>query len=492
MENTPPPNPNPPPAADMGAVYGESGMKKKILSIVIGLVVVVFLIIFGVVVYNFVRPKTTGPVTLTYWGLWEDQAVFNDVIQEYKSAHPNVTIKYEKMDPKNAPGGYIGFLDTRVRKGTGPDIYRFHTSWIQELNQKQLLAPLPADVVKEIGLKDDFYPVASNGVMSSNAYFGVPLGIDTLVLYVNDELLKAGGYSVPQDWNSLIDTARALTVVDDQTGEIKNAGIALGTFDNIAHAGDIISLLITQNKVNVAALAGFGDSDPDKSKQLQATAKAKMVEALNFYTCFAQDSDICKAVWNQDMPNSKLAFVEGKLAMYFGYSWDLLEIKRANPDLKFSMHPVPKLGSTGESAGTLGSFWAEGVSSQSQHQKEAFDFLTFLSKQESLEKIYKNQASQRVVGVAYPRKEMGELLKDNPFLGAVIESAPRAYTSAFYSDTFDGALEKALDLYIGNAVNSVITEGSNRTSVESAVDTLANGMKSAYTQYVLPPTQSSN
>jgi multiple sugar transport system substrate-binding protein len=479
MDNSAPippntPQPIAPPSANQGAVYKGGSPIKKILLIVVA-ILVVLLLIGGV--FLLIRPKQSGPVTLTYWGLWEDAPIYQSVISQYEKEHPGVTIKYEKQDVKNAPGGYVSFLKSRMRSDTGPDVFRFHPSWM--LFIKDYMAPFSTSAVNSMGLKDQFFKSVSEDMVYKGAYYGVPVGYDQLVLFVNDDILQAGGYSVPSDWGKFVDTARALTVVDDQTGEIKTSGAALGTYNNIAHASDILSLFMVQNGVNINSLVGYTGKTDQERIQLQKAAKQKMADVFDFYTCFATSRDDagCTPVWDQNMPNSKLAFVQGKLAFYFGYSWDILEIQKTNPDLKFSLHPVPRLDNKDPQSASLSNYWAEGVSAYSPHQKEAMDFLAYLSKQESLEQIFKAQAAQRPVAVAYPRKSMSPLLKDNKYLSVIANNGENAHSMYFYSDTFGGGDYDSMNVYLENALNSIITQ---QISAASAVDTFATGLSKTF------------
>ncbi|HRN95999.1 MAG TPA: extracellular solute-binding protein [Candidatus Levybacteria bacterium] len=434
-------------------------------------------LIVAIIAFALLRPDPGQKAAeITYWGIWENEAIFNEIIQEFEEQYPHISIKYEnKSDIKDVPGGYIAYLKTRMDAGTGPDVFRFHNSWVSMLSSH--LAPLPSSVTSEVDLEKNYFPVITSDMESGGAYYGVPLGYDSLVMYVNEDIVKAGGYTVPQDWTTFMDVARSLTVIDEQTGEIKTSGTSLGTYDNVAHAADIISLLAVQSSIDMAALAGIGGKTPEESVQKQAVAKDKMVGVLDFYTCFAVENDICTPIWNNDLPNSKLAFVQGKVAFYFGYSWDILEINQANPNFEFSVHNVPRYDSSQQGGATLAGYWAEGVSIKSKAQAQAFEFLKFLSKKENMEKLFKAQASQRAVAVAYPRLDMASLLSNNPYLGPVIAQAPAAKSSLFYSDTYGGGNVEIMDRSLGNAVRSI---QSGEQSPQSAVDTLSNGLQSIF------------
>lgn len=462
--NTPVPQ-QPMPVAPQASV---SGSKNKIVSIIVGAFVLLLVI---VLVYIFVVPRIfpsrPGKATLTYWGLWEDPKVMNQIIADFNRQYPDIKVEYSKQDIRGL-GKYIDRLTTRIQNGTGPDIYRYHNSWPREL--KGFLLPFPADVVDALSLDSAYYGVVKKDLKINGAYYGVPLGIDTLALFVNQDLLKAADIaSPPSNWNELIDIASTLTV-PDETGKIKTAGVALGTYDNISHASDIISLLFVQNGADLYNLAG--------------PAKQNAVEALgNYYTFFARgDQDGAGKAWDQDMENSKLAFTNGKLAMYFGYSWDIFEIKAKNPDLNFKVVSVPHIPSdTNEKirSQTIASYWVEGVSPKTKHAKEAFTFLKFLGKKETLEKLYALESKTRLFGELYPRRDMKKLLAGNALLITFLEQAENASSTPFSSDSHDDAMNAALNTYLGNAVNSIL----NGSSGESAIDTLGAGEIQVLSKY---------
>lgn len=431
---------------------------RKILSFVIGgIVTLILLLTFIFVVLPALTPKKPQNVTLTYWGIWKDKAPLEQAAVEFHRQNPNVKITIEKQDIK-ALGKYIDRLATRMENGTGPDIFRFHNSWTGEL--AQLLAPLPQEVVKSTELDTRFYPTVARDLKVGGAYYGVPIHFDTLALFVNSEIFKSAGIaSYPSTWDDMISAARGLTV-KDADGKITTAGIALGTYDNIAHASDIISLLLIQNGADL--------------KNLSGPSKQSAYDALDFYISFAAGES---KVWDETLDNSKLAFARGKLAMYIGYSWDIFEIKALNPALTFAVTPVPRLASRDL---TIASYWAEGVSAKSAHPKEAFEFLKFLATRANMEKFYAEEAKTRAFGELYPRSDMTELLRDNTLIYPFVEQGARAQSTIFSSDTHDAAMVDALNVYLGNAVRSMLNDN---TSAQTAVDTLSAGVTQILGRY---------
>lgn len=439
---------------------GGSSSKKKILSLVIG--IVVLLIIASIVSAIFILPRFKTEkqenVTLTYWGMWEDAGPISEIAQDFNRQNPNIKVKYEKRDIKGE-GKFMDRLATRMDNGTGPDIFRFHNSWVPQLSGR--LLPLPSDLVSESEIDTKYFSVIKKDLRINGAYYGIPLHMDTLALFINPKILKDVGITeYPSTWNDLANIAQATKVIDPETKRITTGGVALGTYDNIAHASDIVSLLMVQDRADL--------------KDLDGRTKEVAIGALDYYAGFAKGDE---KVWDDSMDNSKLAFSKGNLAMYFGYSWDIFEIKAMNPDLEFVTTPVPKVAPGKEA--TIASYWVEGVSSKSKHSKEAFEFLKFLTKRENLERLYAKQAKLRLFGALYPRRDMADLLKSNSLVFPFLERADKAESTIFSSNTYDEGMADSLTKYMGDAVRSV----QENTSPDSAVETLANGVKQVMGRY---------
>lgn len=423
----------------------------KILKIVLGIAVMLTILFL---VLNFVLPKffpaKINKITLTYWGMWEDLPPIAPIIADFEREHPNIKIEYSKQDIKD----YRERLITRSNNGNGPDIFRFHNTWVPQL--QDLLLPIPSNTISKEDFSKNYYPVAKNDLIKSGAIYGIPLQIDTLNLYINTELLQAAGLKPPTSWIEFGSHARQLTV-KDENGNIKTAGAAMGTSGNITHAPDIISMLFAQNGVDFANIASNINAAND---------------ALSFYSSFALPSG---NVWDSTLDQSIRAFASGSLAMYFGYSWDFFTIKSINPTLTFDIFPVPSL--PGQNA-TVASYWVEGVSSKSKHQKEAFLFIKYLSLKETSQKLFTEQSKTRNFGEPYARIDLADSLKNSvayPF----VASAPIAISSFFVDGTYDNGLNSQMNTYLFKAVDSIL-EGS---SSQSAAETLSQGVTQVLKQY---------
>jgi multiple sugar transport system substrate-binding protein len=425
------------------------GLWKKIIIGILIVSVLVFL------TFLFLpRGASSKEAKLVWWGLWEDERVVKSLIDDFQKQNPKVTVEYVKQDPKQ----YREKLQTRIKNGSGPDVFRFHNTWVPMLSQE--LLPLSTDVMSPTEFKKTYYPVMQKDLTQSGAIYGIPLGVDALALFVNTKLLDSGGVAPPQTWEEFVTGARKLTVKDD--GKIVTAGAALGTYGNVTHAPDILSLLFIQQGIDMEKFPG--ESQEDK------------VAALNFYTSFTRGE---QSVWDATLDESLLSFARGNLAMYIGFSWDIFRIKTLNKDLDFKTYPVPQL--VGGNSG-LASYWAEGVSAKSQNKEAALLFMQYLAKKETNQKFYTEASKTREFGEAYPRLDLASALKDNAMLAPFVAGLDGASSSFFASDTSDGegGINSVSNTYLGNAINAMVNDNS---SAETVVETLNQGVSQVFNKY---------
>ena len=419
---------------------------------IIGVGILIFVLIF-VLVFNFFtgKAKTNKEVILTYWGLWEEKEVMQPLIDQYQNKNPNIKIEYIKRDPQD----YRNKLIVRSQQGQGPDIYRFHNTWIPEI--KEVLSYIPSNVLSNKEFEKTFYPIFESDLKIENHYYGIPLMIDGLVLLYNENLFKSAGINKPpHTWEDVINNISKLTVRDKE-GKLATAGIAIGTASNIEHFSDILGLFIIQNG---------GDL-----KNLESQEAAG---ALESYRKFAEPPD---NYWDESMPSAITAFAQEKVAMILVPSWQILSIKSINPELVFKAVPVPTL--PGGDPISISSYWVEGVSRFSNKQEEAWKFLKFLSEKENMTKIYELQTKSRQFPTASSRVDLASIQSQNQYLDAVIKQAKYYKSIPSVSLTYDNGLNDGVNQYLENAINSTI----NGESYKSALKTAKEGIEQELKRY---------
>ncbi len=382
---------------------------------------------FGCKTVNKKVKEKMQPITLEYWRVWDGPDAFQEIIEKYNQMHPYVTINYTKLRYDE----YEEKLIDAFAEDRGPDIFSIQNTWIRKYKNK--IAPLPPSITmaypvqkgtikketvielrtkKSLTPKDilnKFVDVVYNDVViketdektkkTEEKIYGLPLYVDTLAMFYNRDLLNnAGIVQPPLFWNKeFYKDVKRLTKQNNK-GQIVQAGVALGGSDNIARASDILSVLMMQS--------GAIMMDEDRRvlfhlEQFDANNQAynpgKM--ALRFYTDFANPAKEVYT-WNKNMEYSLDLFAQGKLAMMFGYSYMIPQIKAKAPKLNFSIAPLPQI--EGNDDVNFANYWVEVVSKKiltdpedikkgekyvKQKLDTAWDFLQFLTSEEQA-KIY--------------------------------------------------------------------------------------------------------
>jgi len=454
--NTNPVLPNPPPVVPQAPLPTPKKSFPKKIIIIIGIVLSVILIVLLAITLLSKKKISSGQIT--WWGLWEDASVVQPLIDEYQNTHPGIKINYIKQSHQD----YRERLTSAMAKGEAPDIFSFHNSWVPMF--KNNLDALPASILNPSDFAKNYYKTITSDLVNGNSIVGIPLGYDALTLFINDDIFTKSGKTPPANWDDLRILAKELTTKNEKD-EITQSGIALGQTENVDHWQEIIALLMLQNGVDLSRPTGKNTEG-----------------ALVFFTNFAN----MDKVWDSSLPASTQAFAGGKLAMYFAPSWRAFEIKAANPNLKFHTVPVPQLpkDTPDQPDITYATYWAQGVWSKSASKMIAWQFLNFLSSQESLQKMYQNASTIRGFGEAYPRIDMASLLSTHPILGSITTQSAGAVGWFLNSRTFDGptGINTQVSNYFRDAINSINRKEKSPTD---ALKTCAEGVTQILTQYGL-------
>lgn len=433
--------------------------KKGLPKIVAILGIIVLVFVLFIVVWKLVLPRwgASKEITLTWWGLWEDSSIVAPLISEYEQQNPGIKISYVKQSHQD----YRERLTNALAQGSGPDIFRFHNTWVPMF--KGELDSVPASVMSAAEYAESYFSIISSDLTNATGLAGIPLGYDALTLYINEDIFEAAGKSVPATWDDLRQLALELTTKDEQ-GTIIQSGVALGRTENVDHWPEILGLMMLQNGAN-----------PAKPTDKQAE------DALTYFTIFSS----VDGVWDETLPASTVSFAAGKLAMYLGPTWRAFEISQQNPELKFKTVPLPQLPKDTPTQPDISyaTYWAEGVWTRSPNKEAAWDFMDYISSRTSLEKMYQNASKTRAFGEPYPRTDMAELLASHPITGSVVALAPDAQSWYLASRTFDGptGINTQINKYYKDAINAV---NSGERS-DKALETVAAGVAQVLAQYGL-------
>lgn len=348
----------------------------------IGLTIFVFALFVFIVLMLYgkipgIKTYIGKTVELEFWGVFDDSDVMEQLITKFQDDHPSIKITYKKRVQE-----YEDVLIDAMASGRGPDIFMVHNTWLPKHGNK--IVPLSAQLFEEekermtiADFKQTFMDVAVNDFVFGGRIYALPLFVDTLALYYNKDIFNTVGIPAPpKTWDEFLEAVKKITVRNAK-GEIIRAGAAMGTAENINRSTDIVALLMMQN--------GSKMSDYQTRSVLFDDAVGRSrpgEEALTFYTSFIDPAQ-AHYTWNENMSYSIDAFYEGRLGMMLNYAYHLPTIYAKAPYLNFEIAPVPQLQGSLLST-NYANYWGLAVASTSQHPKEAWEFLLWLSARDNL------------------------------------------------------------------------------------------------------------
>lgn len=332
------------------------GKKSSVFQIVV-ISVFAALAVGGVLVFallmNNNAASSTGPVVI--WGPFDDRT-FGQVIQDLSDADPTFKqVTYVRKDVAD----YEDTLTQALAAGQGPDLFFLRQDYVMKDAPKT--NPIPETSLSATQFQTAFID-AANVFYGRSGAVALPLLADPMILFWNRDLLSAAGYAQPpRFWDEISGMARAITgcqatalttqqstIVgcDHDTLAIKKATVALGAYDNVIHAKDVISTIIMQEGGAVTARDESGDLGSGFTSYAGGPAQA-IEKAVGLYSQFSDPSRE-DYTWNTGLPDSRSAFTSGDLALYVGFGNELGLIRRANPNLNLAVANMPQVRESGK------------------------------------------------------------------------------------------------------------------------------------------------
>lgn len=289
-------------------------------------------------------------VELTMWGGWTgDQiAQLEEQLEGFNSSQDKIHITYMSQDTMEQK------LLTAIASNEVPDIVlwdRFNTSVYAP---KGALMPLDEYVERDGIDLSQFYEPAVDELRSGDVLYGIPLTVDTRVIFYNKDLLEEAGVDPASitDWNSLEEAAVKLTKWDGST--LVQAGFSLkdaGLFNNwIAQAGG----QMIDDTVNPPVTAYNSDAG---------------LEVLAYWDKLLNEDKVYQLGFEDGLGGD--GFKAGKVALAFNGPWVLEQYKEAG--INFGVIGQPE-GPSGQKHAMMGGFGLA-IPNGAKHPEEAWEFI---------------------------------------------------------------------------------------------------------------------
>lgn len=455
-------------------------MKRGVLLIV----GVVFLILFGVLVFILARggnQQAAENTILKVWAPFDEKKVYDELVKPFVAANPTASVEFKYIEAADAKEYEAKVVDA-IASGTGPDVWLIRTDWLPKHAPKLTTMPggLGWDLEEDETETDGLNRIFSSAIIKQNSFqaaiYGLPLAVDSLALYVNEEKLDAikeelnnarvEGVDIlneyPQTWAELEAWVRLMTKKNRTT--ISQPAIPLGTISNTYAATDVYTAMLSQfggaiynTPTDVALHLAVGDGS------------VPAVRALELFNSFS-DPNHPNYTWNDTLGDPVKKFVADEVPLLIGYSTLGSEMLRLDSELsQITVVPLPQLNKIvlpSDERTDFAAYWTHVVPKASQQQVLAWKLIRFLVDQE-VQELY----SEKTLKSGYLSANRNEPAK--------IDETGLEQSSVFPRQTFNAPATLKTEWQFADATLQTMLEAvrTGTLSAQAAVDTAAKRLK---------------
>lgn len=302
-----------------------------ILISVFGFGALIGLFVFATYTSNSGGNDTVGTVVM--WGTLPKESMQSMLVTITQTNTNFKSVSYVQKDSATLSAN----LASAIATGSAPDIVLSSQEELHTL--AKFIVPIPFETLSINTFTSTFIDGAEV-LATPGGYYGIPFLVDPLVLFFNQSVLSSNGIAKPPTtWEALAGLVPNVAVLTP-TRQIKRGLIALGTYNNVHNARGILSSLFLQTGVPLSSYSANGTLAADLgSGESGGVPPGQAV--LGFYTQFADPSKV-SYTWNSSLPDSQQSFLVGDLALYLGYASEARYLRVANPNLNFSVSPLPQ------------------------------------------------------------------------------------------------------------------------------------------------------
>lgn len=433
------------------------------------------------------------PVTLRIWSVVDDYDVYQASVNEFRRDHPNVSVDYRRLRVEE----YEDELLDALAEDRGPDIFLIHNTWTNKYLTK--IVPMPrttrtayrvmSDTLKKeptwelraeptislVQFRDTYADAISHDLLRTvnvaaegqpsdfqERPMGIPVGLDTLALYYNKDILNVAGIPTPpENWTQFADQVRQITRLDSN-GNILQSAASIGTAYNVERSTDILTALMIQNGTEMSTPDGAPFFHIMPASIQGSREEPPSFQATQFYTDFANPAtDVY--TWNGNQPASLDAFIQGRTAFFFGYSYHYDTIRSRGPRLNLGLTKLPQI--EGNPVKNVANYWYWAVSRKSRNQDVAWRYLNTLTNAETVKTVLDNAKRPAA------RKSLLSAQLEDEHVGVFASQVLTAVS--WYKGKDPEAMERALQQLIDDVVTGA-------RDVERAIYFAANQVGQTY------------
>lgn len=290
-----------------------------------------------------------GVVTLEFWSFYQgSEAEFvANWVKDYNASHTDVQIHHTVVSQTDYT---TTLIPTALANGSAPDILYVEPATFTKYAESGALADLEPYYTDE--LKADILPAVLDSATYDGKLLALPMELETLGLFYDEDLLASEGVTPPTTWDELKSAAEHLTT-DDRYGlvlPVEDSGYTLFNFYPFMW------------------MAGADVTDGEGNYTVDTP---EMADALDFWGSFVQSgsSPTSLQIGPWDVGN----IATGVAAMQESGSYAIKATESDYTDASIAAVPLPAPDG-GESV-TVAGGQKLAVNAASKHVEEAADFI---------------------------------------------------------------------------------------------------------------------
>jgi multiple sugar transport system substrate-binding protein len=312
------------------------------------------------------KAERDGKTTLTFvtWKPNQPQA-WDEAVRIFEEENPGIAVVRE-VGPHSSTAFHDLLTQKLKNRSTDVDVFFMDVIWPPEFAAAGWAMPLDGLFPPEE--REKFLP----GSILANSYkgsvYGVPLFVDSGILYFRRDLLDEYGLEPPATWQEMVDRAEAVVRGEAEKG-IGMAGFS-GQFKQYEGlVCDMMEFILSN---------GGSVLDPETGEV--GLDKAPAVEAVRFVRESIIGRAAPRGVLTYQEPESLDVFIQGRAVFHrnWPYAWEISnDPERSKVAGRVGIARLPHFPG-GESRSTLGG-WQLGISAYSRNKEAAWRFVSFLS-----------------------------------------------------------------------------------------------------------------
>ncbi len=307
---------------------------------------------------------------ITFWAMGSEAEYVTKLVPEFEKRNPSVRVKVQAVPWTAAQEKLI----TAFASDNTPDACQLGNTWVPQFSSLNAIINLDKFIAESnIIKKEKYFPgIWDTNILDSSVY-GIPWYVDTRLMFYRSDIFEKAGYkNPPRSWYELYDLCRKIKHL--YPGEEKYA-IYLPT-------NEWAPFVIFGLQNNASLLKDNNTRSNFSSIEFE--------EAFEFLIKFHKEN--LAPVGISQVTNVYQAFRDEYFSIYISGPWNINEYKKWMTGYladKWTTAPLPAKNESGYPGVSLAGGSSLVIFKNSEHKKEVWKFIEYLSEKETQVEFYK-------------------------------------------------------------------------------------------------------